>query len=393
MKILQVTNFFKPSWDAGGVARSAYEISKSLVKLGHDVTVFTTDAGNERLKIDKNKPINVDGIETYYFKNISNTLARPHNITTPYCLPFVAQKQIKNFDIIHIHEHRTNLAAIVSYYAKKYNIPFVLQPRGSAQKEDKTLIKTLFDLFFGYKILNNAKKVILSSNNEYSISKEILKKGGVEKENILYIPNGIDTSFYKKLPLKNSFRKKYNIKNSEKIILYLGRIHKRKGIDLLINSYEQLLDEKNIIDSRMIITGPNDNHEKELKELVRKKKIEKNVLFTGPLYEQDKIDAYISSDVFVSPSIDQQESFGNVVLEASACGTTCVVTKVCGVSEYLCNIIKVNPDFESIKEGIKKALQKNNIGEQARKEVLKKFSWEKITKTVEATYEEIISNV
>ena len=62
MKILHVTNFFKPSWDSGGPARVAYEITKKLVDDGHDVTVYTTDGYRSRLNIEKNKPVNVEDL-------------------------------------------------------------------------------------------------------------------------------------------------------------------------------------------------------------------------------------------------------------------------------------------------------------------------------------------
>ena len=55
MKILQVTNFFKPSWEAGGIARVAYEISKELVNRGHEVTVYTTDGFKYRLNFKKTR--------------------------------------------------------------------------------------------------------------------------------------------------------------------------------------------------------------------------------------------------------------------------------------------------------------------------------------------------
>ena len=68
MRILQVTNFFKPSWEAGGPARVAYDISKKLVDNGHKVTVYTTDGYKSRLDVEKNVPLNIDGIKTYYFR-------------------------------------------------------------------------------------------------------------------------------------------------------------------------------------------------------------------------------------------------------------------------------------------------------------------------------------
>ncbi|MDG6219757.1 MAG: glycosyltransferase, partial [Candidatus Thermoplasmatota archaeon] len=262
MKILQVTNFFKPSWESGGPARVVYEVSKQLVQRGHEVTVYTTDGFKSRVNVEKNKPVDVDGITTYYFRNLSLTAASM-NLPIPYHMPSVIRKEIDKFDIIHIHEHRTILAAIVTYYAKKYNIPFVLQPRGSAQKNGKIFLKTIFDLIFGYKILKNAKKVILSSNNEYYISKDILKNGGVEKKNIEYIPNGIDVYSYQNITSRSNFLESYDIKISEKVILYLGRIHKVKGLDLLVESFKDIITERK--DVSLFIIGPDNGYKDKLR--------------------------------------------------------------------------------------------------------------------------------
>ena len=98
MKILQVTNFFKPAWETGGVTRVAYDMSKYLHELGHSVTVYTTDGGNKRLKVTKNRVTYIDGIKTYYFKNVSQYLAKSFNFVTPYYLTLILKKEINKFD-------------------------------------------------------------------------------------------------------------------------------------------------------------------------------------------------------------------------------------------------------------------------------------------------------
>jgi len=119
MRILQVTQFFKPMWEAGGVVRVAYEISKHLKERGHEVTVYTTNRCSRPTNIETNKSIDVEGMKVYYFENLRKYFSLGTLKVIPYYLPFIARKQIKEFDIIHIHEHRTILAVIVHHYAKK----------------------------------------------------------------------------------------------------------------------------------------------------------------------------------------------------------------------------------------------------------------------------------
>ena len=107
MKILQVTPFFKPMWESGGVARVAYEISKNLLDNGNDVTVYTTNRSMTPQDVETNKLSMVDGLKVYYFENLRKFIPWTTIPIIPYYLPFMAKKQIKNFDIIHIHEHRS----------------------------------------------------------------------------------------------------------------------------------------------------------------------------------------------------------------------------------------------------------------------------------------------
>ena len=111
--------------------------------------------------------MNIDGIKVYYLKNLFKKKISKFNVTAPYYLPFIAKRKIQDFDIIHIHEHRTLLAMFVHYYAKKYNIPYVLQAHGSipdivgSKKQ-----KNLYDFIWGNKILKDASKLIAVSNIE-----------------------------------------------------------------------------------------------------------------------------------------------------------------------------------------------------------------------------------
>jgi glycosyltransferase involved in cell wall biosynthesis len=105
MKILQVVDFFKPSWEAGGIVRVCYELSKRLSDNGHEVTVYTTDGSKSRLKVKKNQPVDVESMEVYYFRNVSNSLAK-RNFYLPYLLPYVAKRDMRRFDIVHIHTFR-----------------------------------------------------------------------------------------------------------------------------------------------------------------------------------------------------------------------------------------------------------------------------------------------
>ncbi len=352
MKILQVSNSFKPAWETGGTTRVVYDISHQLANLGHEITVYTTDRGQERVKIQKNSSVVVDNFVVYYFRNISNYLAMKLNIVTPYYLFFAARKQIKKFDVIHIHEHRTFLAVVVAYFARRYNVPYMVQAHGSVMPfYQKTLIKKIFDKLWGNNILNGASKVIALTK----IESQQYEKMGIDETRIEIIPNGINLFEYKKLPIKGKFRKKYDIKDDEKIILYLGRLNRIKGIDVLLEAFSDLLiDTKNV---KLVIAGPDDGLLKLLLELSIKLKLDDKIIFTGPIYDLNKIEAYIDANVYVLPSV--YETFPNTVIESCACGTPVIITDRCGISNLIKNNVGciVTLDKESLRQALKCMLE------------------------------------
>ncbi len=390
MKILHVTPFFKPSWEAGGPPRSVYELARRQVKKGHHVTVFTTDGFKKRLDVEKNKPLDVEGIKTYYFRNLSLYMAGALNFTLPYYLPLVARKKIKEFDIIHIHEHRTFLAMVAHHYAHKYHLPYLLQPRGSAPKVNKNKLKEIFDKITGNDIVYHSCKILATSKMEQEQYKNYFPLLDMDKVELL--PNGIDLDTYKVLPAEGQFRKEYGIKKEEKIVLYLSRLYSTKGLDILIQSISEILEDKPFI--RLVIAGPDDHYQDKLEEMISQLKIEDRVLITGPLYGKKKDEAYRDADIFVLPS--QTESFGNVVVEAMASFNPVVVTRTCGVSEWLNpdNSVVINYDKLELKRALLDLLNDNDkrikMSQNARKKVMSTFNWDKIVDELDEIYQECL---
>ena len=389
MRILQVTPTFVPS-KFGGVKVVSYTLSKALVKKGHEVTVYTTDAdmGHSRLRNIKNIK-NLEGLNVIYFKNINNWLAFKYRLFLPLGMGSAIRKDITNFDIIHLHDYRSFLCGITHHYAKKCGIPYVLQAHGSVLPTfQKQRLKKIFDLFFGYRILKDATKVIALTKTEA----EQYKKMGVDEDKIEIVPNGIDLSEYENLPEKGEFRKKYGIREDEKIISYLGRIHKIKGVDLLVKAFADLT--KDLEDVRLVIVGPDDGFLSTLKRQIGDLKCGDKVLFTGPLFERDKLEAYVDADVYVLPSV--YEIFGITVLEAWACGTPVIVTARCGIADIIDGKVGcvVGYDKDQLRVAILKILSdeglRRRFGKEGKSLVIEKFGWAEVILDVEKIYLRLI---
>ena len=387
MKILQVVDFFKPSWEAGGIVRVCYELSKRLADNGHGVTIYTTDGFKSRLKVKKNQPVDVECMEVYYFRNVSISLTK-RNFYLPYLLPLIAKKNIQKFSVVHIHTFRSLLVIPIWYYAKKYNIPYILQAHGSVLPTfQKQRLKKIFDLFFGYRILKDATKLIALTKTEA----EQYKRMDVDENKIEIVPNGIDLSQYENLPKRGEFRKKYSIGDDEKVILYLGRIHKIKGLDLLVKTFSDLIKE--LDDIRLVIVGPDDGFLSTLKKQIEDLKIDGRILFAGPLYERDKLEAYVDADVYVLPSV--YETFPVTVLEACACGTPVIVTDQCGIADIVDEVgYVVEYDKDQLQDAIIKILSdeglRRKFGEEGKRLVGEEFGWDEVVLDIENIYLSLI---
>ncbi|MCK4348853.1 MAG: glycosyltransferase, partial [Thermoplasmatales archaeon] len=274
---------------------------------------------------------------------------------------------------------------------KKYNIPYIIQAHGSVLPIfQKQRLKNFFDLMFGYRIIRHAAKTIALTKTEA----EQYRKMGVDENKIKIVSNGIDLSEYDNLPTSGEFRGKYGIRDDEKIILYLGRIHQIKGVDLLVEAFADLVNQMGAV--KLVIVGPDDGFLPTLKAQIEDLKIGDKILLTGPLFERDKLEAYVDTDVYVLPSV--YETFPVTVLEACACGTPVIVTDRCGIADIVDKVgYVVEYDKDQLKDAIFKVLSdeglRRRFGKEGWKLIGEEFGWSTIINKIEKIYKDATNRV
>jgi glycosyltransferase involved in cell wall biosynthesis len=374
MRILQVTWVFSPVH--GGAAEVPYQLSKGLTKRGHEVTIYTS---NHNLSWE-------------YVNSAPEARVRPFKTWLSWVTFFITpsmvvqvKKEIRNFNVVHMHSYYTFQNVIVHHYAKKHNIPYVLQAHGTvATYFERGSSKKIFDAIWGYTLLKDATKLIAVTPTEA----EQYKSMGVNEDKIEIVPNGIDLEEFSNLPPRGVFRRKYGLNDYQRVILYLGRIDKIKGLDLLANAFAGLSGDFN--EAKLVIVGPDDGYLLALKRLIKQLKIEGKVLFTGPLYGQEKLQAYVDADVYVLPS--SYEIFGITVLEACACGTPVIVTDRCGIANIIDSQagLVVTYDKNQLQDAIQRVLSddqmRQRLGNSGKLLVREQFNWSKIAEQVERVY-------
>ena len=407
MKILHVAHFFYPCLSAGGVVNASYQIASNQSK-DNDVKVISSDSCKERLKFPNGRyDVDVNGIKVDYFRNLSNGFKLKTMLDTPLGAPFKIRKDIKDYDIVHIHEHRQTLAILASYFARKNNIPYIVQAHGSVlpffQKEG---LKNLFDKVFGFKILHNASCVFALTE----VEKEQYLKMGVDEDKIEIVPLGINLEEYENLPAYGKFRSKFNIDENDKLILFVGRIHEIKGLGLLIDAFNDLINqdsEENSLEGnsednnednnedngysiKLAIVGPDDGYLTELEDKIKEYSLEENVIITGPLYNEEKQEALVDCDLFVMPS--KYESFTTSGLEAMACSKPLVLTKNNHIHDWVDGNVGLacEDNKDSLRESIEKILFDEELSlifaRNGQKLIKEKYNWDIINNQILEIY-------
>jgi glycosyltransferase involved in cell wall biosynthesis len=356
-----------------------------LANEGHEVTVYTTNVLSEK-KLFKPKYgfHNIDGVNVHYFRNM---LYEPHSRVPLFFskdLIRAVKKNLANYDIIHIHEYRFYISLVVQYYAKKYGIPFVLQAHGSLPRvTSKQGLKWIFDTFFGHKLLRDASKVIALNGVEAKQYKSM----GVSKEKIEVIPNGVDFSEYADFPSHGFFKNKFGIGYDKKIVLYVGRIHKSKGLDLLAYSFKIVSAE--VDNARFVIIGPDDGYATEFNDLISDLGLEKRVIFTGFLDKNDKLAAFIDSEIFVTPKFS-----GFPVTFLESCLADCPIVTASNELKWIHNNVGYVTEYSpgALAKAIVTLLQDEQINRKFRNncmKTIKDFDIMKVIQQLEKVYEAV----
>ena len=378
-RILQVVEWLGPEYM--GSAQSVIQMSRALAKRGHEVTIFASDYKLDRSRFQSVPEVQIQGFKIWL--SLANFEFTPAIIDA-------ARKELANYDVVHMHNYRTFQNIVIHHYAKKNNIPYLLQARGSvATFFQKGRLKKIYDRLWGYSILKDASKLLALSPEE----KKQYMSMGVSEDKVAEIPNGIDVSVFSELPPKGEFRKKYAFKDDEQILFFLGRINWIKGLDLLADAFA--IYSKINTKARLVIAGPDDGFLSALKKQIAKLEIEDRISIIGPLYGRDKIEAYVDSDIYVLPSA--YETFPNTVLEACACNTPVVVTDRCQIAHIVdgnIGIVAAHDKYQ-LSNAFARLLGNDELRDKLVKKcgimIRKQFSWSEIAKHLENIYGEVMN--
>ena len=297
MKIALVCPASLPATQFGGIVFLTVDIAREISKLGHNVTIYTTDLdfSNGSNKFNKKLP----RIEhTQKFKiNRSHTW---FSLKLFFFSPSIYKQMISDKpDIIHTIGLRSFQSMIAWLVSKKYNIPLVVSDQGGLtthpfQKESGIIFKLIVKIqnILIKKIIKNSSSICAA--NEYE--KEIFLSLH-EKSKIKIIRNGVNLD---SLISTKNFKNTYKI--NSKFILFVGRFSKSKGINTLIDAIHMIKNELKSRNVRLVIMGVDFGYEKEMFQSIEKLNLINEIIVIKNPPRDDVISAYGESEFLILPS-------------------------------------------------------------------------------------------
>ena len=379
--------------DVGGMNIYLLETAKRIASLGYKVDIFTRRhdpkdpqiinlQNNLRLIHINSGPIDAEKNELFSYLNIFT-------------------KEVKNFikfennfyDILSSHYWLSGIVG--NDISVELKIPHVTTFHTLNDLKQKAFP---FDEYLPLRseheslIAKTVNHIVVWSNHE---KQSLISLYNVDPEKISIIPPGVDTKKFYERDIEYC-RKHLNISLDQKIILFVGRLEKLKGIDILI----KVMSTIETLDSQLFVVGGEGNSPeiKRLKDLAIELNVREKVLFLGSIPQEELVYYYGSSDICVLPSY--YESFGLAALEAAACGKPVVASKVGGLPSividgktgYLVNWKCPGPFQEKIEVLLNNDLLRKNLGKNARSHS-ESLTWENSTKSLMKLIKEITTSV
>jgi glycosyltransferase involved in cell wall biosynthesis len=375
----------------GGPSVAIAAMAEASRRAGMDVVVVTTDddGDNGRLDVPLGTPLERDGVTHFFFRRdfvpykISFGLARWLNRNTD------------QFDIVHIHALFSFASTAAARIARRKKIPYVIRPLGVLNQwgleHRRPFLKRLSLRLIELPILRRAAAIHFTTEQERREAAGIGAAVAVSRSFVVPIPVEVKDSGD-----KDNFLRKYPSTAGKKLILFLSRIDRKKGVELLLNAFAGVkCSESN---SLLVIAGDGDSrYVGSLRAQADKLGISADIVWTGFLGRAEKANAYAAASLFVLPSYS--ENFGIAAVEALAAGVPAILTDQVALARDVADggaALVVQADEISLRAAILRVLADAGLREQlsinGRAAAARLFSFDAVGSSLAEQYRLILKN-
>ena len=398
MKILHVGS---PITDFMGEFGLIFKVSKGLKDLGHEVTIVTTDADSfyydkeksqmysetrKKLLTANKNPIVFNEVPLYAL----HCTVHKFGFYCPDAKNF-ARKIISDYDVVHVCTWYSHICMVFAQVAFEKNIPFIISSWGTLlpnARKLKASQKWVADQIYTKKILNHATGFQSVGESE---RKEFLRLGATP-ESIYRLDNPVELEKFE-IKENSNILNRCNI-TGKKFLLFLGRINEKKGMELLLEAFVGIV--KNQEELLLILAGSGTKeYEKRIRKLVKKLQLENNVIFTGLVTENEKLELLKSASLFVLTSHSDVHPIA--VQDALTMGTPVIITEVCDYPEvevYDAGLIvdeNINQITDAILNVVNNDERLREMSENAKRLVLERFQLKIQIKKYDEMYKDVVN--
>ncbi|RJP80454.1 MAG: glycosyltransferase [Desulfobacteraceae bacterium] len=313
-----IVTHYPPATGFGGVCESGYGLSSAMAKIGLPIDVVTSDAGKDvRIPFQSFRKYEQDNLKIHPFRYVYNERS---------CFSFSSKKWIQSIikknDIVYVNGIYTHPATIGARCARQAKKPHIVATRNGLDPWMMRIkyIKKMLG-FFTY-----VKTDLLGTDCIHVTAEREMEAciGMGIKGPFTIIPNGIDVSRFAVLPDTNRSEIFWPILKGRKVVLFMSRLSKQKGLDMLIPLWRHII--KKYPDALLVIAGPDYlGYGETVRQMANNSEYSDSILFTGNVEGERKLSLLSRAEIFILPSYS--ENFGNVVAEAMACSVPVITTR------------------------------------------------------------------
>jgi glycosyltransferase involved in cell wall biosynthesis len=375
----------------GGPSQSIIEMVKALRSKDVDAEIITTnDDGRDLLDVPLGKFIDYQQVTIQFFPRFSPSIHAIREFAYSGDFTIWLWQNIRNYDLLHINSIFSYPSTIAMIIARCQKVPYIIIPQGLLCEwslQQKTLKKKIYLKLIEKANLNHSQSICFTSITEQEEASQL----SLTPPSFV-IPHGISIS-----PIipnaRENIRKYLNIPADEPIILFLSRLHPKKGLNNLIPALGQLSNYR----FTFVIAGSGDpEYETEVKTLITTHGIQKKTHFVGFVKGEIKDLLLQGADVFTLTSYS--ESFGIAVLESLAAGVPVIVTPGVPLSDIVqqqqlgyVTELNVNAISTTIQNFLNNPQEAQNMGYRSRQFILDNYTWDKIALKIISVYQDITS--
>jgi glycosyltransferase involved in cell wall biosynthesis len=376
MRVLHVIPSLLPK--SGGPARIVPEICRALAATSTEVTLFSTHLAGADITIDAPR----EPYEVVLFHGADGSLGGARRIEN------AIRDRKSDFDLVHIHSFWNFVVTFAACAARQVGLPYVITPMGmlseACMRQRHYILKRAYALAIDRRTVQGAARLHLANVDEL----KSLHKGWFTYPEHFFARNAVEIA---RDITPGSFRARFPELVGRRIMLFLGRLHPIKGLELQFRALELLVPK--YPDLVWLLIGPDDGEWKRLDPLIKKSGLEAHVKWIGPIMGEERFSALADADVLVQTSSYECQSM--TVNEALAIGVPLVVTDSVNYSELQAHgagfVVRRDPAaladaIDSVLRAPRSIEQMRNAG---RRFATEELSRSKIARAINGVYAEV----